>query len=240
MTGKPETSDLPQPRPTTARVLSVDEIAEDTRIYRLDTGAELPHRAGQYALLHAEGFEPREFSIASPPEVGYLEFHVKSTGRGLSAHIFEHWVAGSEVTVQAPYGDHYWRPSSRPLLALAGGVGIAPLKAIIEAHFAYAKHSPAHLYWGVRDATHLYLDKFFKGIGDRYPEFHYVPLLAEKTAGSAFRTGYIAPALEADFTTLAGFNIYIAGPRPMIEATLPALLARGAEKDNLFSDAFGP
>ena len=41
LTAKPENTDLPQPRPVTARILSVDEIAADTRIYRLDTGAEL-------------------------------------------------------------------------------------------------------------------------------------------------------------------------------------------------------
>lgn len=219
---------------------TVEEIAADTRIYRLDTGGPLPHRAGQYALLQADGFEPREFSIASPPEAGYFEFHIKATGRGgLSDHIFKTWRKGSDVTLVAPFGEHYWRPSPRPLLALAGGVGIAPLKAIIEAHFAYAKHSPAHLYWGVRDAAHLYLDNFFKGLSTRHPEFHYVPLLAQKSEGATQRTGYIAPALGADFPTLAGFNIYIAGPRAMIDATLPVLLGKGAEKEWLFSDSFG-
>ncbi len=227
------------PRIYAARVISVVEMADDTRIIRADIGTSSPHRAGQYAHLSATGFDPRPYSIANAPDNGILEFHIKNTGRGLSAHIFENWRAGSEISVEAPFGDHFWRASTRPLLALAGGVGIAPIKAILEAHFAHAQHSPAYLYWGVRDAQHLYLDSAFRNLQKTYPEFRYAPLLGEPAADATHRTGYIAPALAEDFKTLAGHNIYIAGPAPMINATLPALDALGAEKDGLFSDSFG-
>lgn len=239
MTARPDTAAPAAPRLYAATVLSATDIAGDTRIIRADIGTASPHRAGQYAHLSAEGFEARPYSIANAPEGGLLEFHIKNTGRGLSAHIFENWQAGSKISVEAPFGDHFWRASARPLLALAGGVGIAPLKAVLEAHFAYAQHSPAYLYWGVRDAQHLYLDSTFRSLQKKYPEFRYVPLLGEPAADAAHRTGYIAPALTEDFRTLAGHNIYIAGPGPMINATLPALDALGAEKDWLFSDSFG-
>lgn len=169
-----------------------------------------------------------------------MEFHIKSTGRGLSAHIFDNWKKGDTVSLEAPFGDHYWRASSRPLLALAGGVGIAPLKAIIEAHFDHAAQSPAHLYWGVRDEAHLYLDSFFHDLRKKHPGFHYIPLLAQATEKSTLRTGFVGPAAAQDFPTLAGFNIYMAGPAAMVHATLPLLSERGAEKDFIFSDAFGP
>jgi ferredoxin-NAD(P)+ reductase (naphthalene dioxygenase ferredoxin-specific) len=239
LTALPDPISPAAPRLYEARVISVDEIAGDTRIIRADIGAPSPHRAGQYAHLSAAGFDARPYSIANAPDGGLLEFHIKNTGRGLTAHIFESWRAGSAISVEAPLGDHFWRASTRPLLALAGGVGIAPIKAILEAHFAHAQHSPAYLYWGVRDAQHLYLDQAFRALQKNYPEFRYVPLLGEPATDSTHRTGYIAPALAEDFKTLAGHNIYIAGPAPMINATLPALDALGAEKDGLFSDSFG-
>ncbi len=239
MTARPDPISPAAPRTYEARVISVDEIAGDTRIIRADIGAPSPHRAGQYAHLSAAGFDARPYSIANAPDGGLLEFHIKNTRRGLTAHIFENWRAGSAISVEAPFGDHFWRASTRPLLALAGGVGIAPIKAILEAHFAHAQHSPAYLYWGVRDAQHLYLDQAFRALQKNYPEFRYVPLLGEPATDSTHRTGYIAPALAEDFKTLAGHNIYIAGPAPMINATLPALDALGAEKDGLFSDSFG-
>lgn len=240
MTAKPDNTPLSPPRLCKGTVTRVEEIAEDTRIFRIDTGGPLPHRAGQYAFLHAEGFEPREFSIASAPDAPYLEFHIKTTGRGISQHIFETWKPGAKVALDAPYGDHFWRPAARPLLALAGGVGIAPIKAIIEAHLAHGEAAPAHLYWGVRDETHLYLDNFFKALRESHHDFHYTPLLAQGKAGEGRRAGFIAPALMQDFPTLAGFSIYIAGPRAMVETTLPVLTQKHADPAWLFSDAFGP
>jgi CDP-4-dehydro-6-deoxyglucose reductase, E3 len=240
LTAHPESRVPPAPHRYEGRVVSVEAPAEDTRIIKVEVpGAEnIPFRAGQYAMLYAPGLEPRPFSIASAPHLSYVEFHVKSTGRGISAHIFTNWRQGDIVAFEAPFGDHYWRASSRPLLALAGGVGIAPLKAIIEAHFDHAVQSPAHLYWGVRDEAHLYLDGVFRDLSTRHHSFHYVPLLAQGS-GKALRTGFIGPAVTNDFPTLAGFNIYMAGPVAMVEATLPALLQHGAEKDHIFSDAFG-
>lgn len=240
MRASPDKISLPQPRLCKGKVAAVEEIVEDTRIFRIDTGGALPHRAGQYALLHAEGFDPREFSIASAPDAPFLEFHIKTTGRGISQHIFDTWKEGVNVTLEAPYGDHFWRPAARPLLALAGGVGIAPIKAIIEAHLGHDEAAPAHLYWGVRDETHLYLDALFNDLRKGRHGFHYVPLLGQGTAGPGHREGFIGPAIEQDFPTLAGFSIYIAGPRAMVEATLPVLTAKHADPDWLFSDAFGP
>lgn len=239
MTARPDIISQTAARRYEARIISVDDIAADTRIIRADIGTASPHRAGQYAHLSAADFDARPYSVANAPDGGLLEFHIKNTGRGLTAHIFENWQAGSVISVEAPFGDHFWRASTRPLLALAGGVGIAPIKAILEAHFNHAQHSPAYLYWGVRDAQHLYLDSKFRDLQKTYPEFRYVPLLGEASPGAPHRSGYIAPALAEDFRTLAGHNIYIAGPAPMINATLPALNALGAEKDWLFSDSFG-
>ncbi|MEZ0225511.1 MAG: FAD-binding oxidoreductase [Alphaproteobacteria bacterium] len=242
MTAHPESRVQPAPRRYEGRVVSVDAPAEDTRIIKIEvSGAEgIPFKAGQYAMLYAPGLEPRAFSIASAPHLPALEFHVKSTGRGISAHIFANWKQGDTVAFEAPFGDHYWRASSRPLLALAGGVGIAPLKAIIEAHFDHTVQSPAHLYWGVRDEVHLYLDGFFRSLLTKHHSFHYVPLLAQGNGKTTLRAGFIGPAVAQDFPTLAGFNIYMAGPAAMVEATLPLLLQHGAEKDYIFSDAFGP
>ncbi len=236
-------SALPAPALYDGRVTSVDSIAADTRIVSIaledksGRALHLDHLAGQYAHLHAEGYEPRAFSIASAPHEPELEFHIKSTGRGISNYIFEQWEEGTKVKLEAPFGAHYWRPSTRPLLALAGGVGIAPIKAIIGAHFAHAPHAPATLYWGVRDEAHLYLDTAFITLSDRNPDFTYVPMVAGET--DIRRKGFIGPAAVEDFPDLSRHIIYMAGPAAMVQATLPLLLEHGAQKDFIFSDAFG-
>lgn len=231
-----------KPRPCQGRIVSIDDVLPDTRIIRvkLDNKQRLNFQAGQYARLSFPGIEARPFSIASAPGQPYLEFHIRNTGRGVGAHVAEELKPGSEILIEAPFGTSHWRPSSRPLLALAGGLGIAPIKAILETHLKDVRHSPAHLYWGARDESQLYLDLFFRDLAKKNPRFSYIPVLSHDAGNSRFRTGFLGPALTEDHPSLEGFSIYMAGPPPMIEATLPLLLQKEAEKDFIFSDAWSP
>jgi CDP-4-dehydro-6-deoxyglucose reductase/ferredoxin-NAD(P)+ reductase (naphthalene dioxygenase ferredoxin-specific) len=230
----------------TGRVIGINDLSPDTRklTVEIDNKQRLPFSAGQYVHLGVEGFEERPFSIASPPHEPLLEFHIKSTGRGLSAHIIDALKPGSPIALKGPLGSSQWRPEAlRPLLAVAGGLGIAPLKSIIETCLHDRSHPPVHLYWGARARPQLYLDDYFRALTKKYPRFSYIPVLSEEKddpdSGPQYRTGFTGHAVAEDFETLAGLSIYMAGPGPMIEATLPLLLHKGAEEDYIFSDGFG-
>lgn len=231
-----------QPRRLAARIIGIDDIAPDTRIIKLEleNRQRLPFIAGQYALLSTKGMEARPFSIASTPDAAHLEFHIRSAGQGLSQFLVADALLGTTLDIEAPFGDSHWRHSNRPLLALAGGLGIAPLKAILEAHLGRAGSPPCYLYWGVRTADQLYLDMFFRNMTQKYPRFSYIPVLSDTDGTTPHRTGFISDAASADFDTLAGFDIYMAGPPPMVAATLPALLHHGAESEHIFTDAWSP
>jgi CDP-4-dehydro-6-deoxyglucose reductase/ferredoxin-NAD(P)+ reductase (naphthalene dioxygenase ferredoxin-specific) len=229
----------------TGRVIGIHDVSPDTRklTVEIDNKQRLPFSAGQYVHLAVEGFEERPFSIASPPHEPLLEFHVKSTGRGLSAHIIEELRPGSPITVKGPLGISYLRPynekeGSRPLLALAGGLGIAPMKSIIEACLHDRSHLPVHLYWGARQRSQLYLDDYFRALAKKYPRFSYIPVLSEEKEDLQYRTGFLGHAVAEDFETLAGLSIYMTGPAAMIDATLPLLMHKGAEEEFIFGDGF--
>ena len=65
-----------------------------------------------------------------------------------------------------------------------------------------------------------------------------MPKPAEGPALPGYIPGLITQALAEDGESLRGHSVYMAGPRPMIEAILPLLLEKGAEKERIFSDAF--
>jgi len=217
------------PRLYHGRIVAAENIAADTRVIsvELENKARLNFLPGQYAHLSVAGFEPRPFSIASSPQEVLLEFHIKSAGRGLSAHIVEHLKPGDAITVEGPFGESHWRETGRPLLLLAGGLGIAPAKSIIDS--CLGDHPPLTLYWGVRDAEHLYLDGYFRRLAAKHRHFAYIPVIAPRLIGEA---------VAEDFDNLSGYSIYLAGSRAFAEATVPALLHRGAEENYIFSDAF--
>ncbi len=234
------------PRPYTGRVIGVHDVSADTRkiTVEIEGCLRLPFGAGQYMQLSVEGFEQRPFSIASAPHEPLLEFHIKNSGRGLSAHIAEALQPGHPITLEGPLGQSHWKPAAedapvRPLLMLAGGLGIAPLKSIITACLHGRNHPPVHLYWGVRTGAQLYLDDFFRDLAKKNPRFSYIPVISDETDATEHRTGLIGHAVAEDFETLAGFSIYMAGPAAMIDATLPLLLHKNAEEDYIFSDGFG-
>jgi ferredoxin-NAD(P)+ reductase (naphthalene dioxygenase ferredoxin-specific) len=227
-------------RQYTGRVIDVHDVSPDTRrlTVEIDNKQKLSFIAGQYVGLELPGFAERPFSIASAPHEPLLEFHVKNNGQGLSAHIVGTLQPGSPVALRGPLGTGHWRPTARPLLALAGGLGIAPLKSIIDACLYDRAHPPVHLYWGAKQRQHLYLDDYFRGLNKKHPRFSYIPVLSEEKEALQYRTGLAGAAAAEDFGNLSGLSIYMAGPTAMIEATLPLLLQKGAEEDYIFSDGF--
>lgn len=225
----------------TARVVDIEDVMSDTRILRIELAQRQPFkfRAGQYAHLRFGAWPARPYSIASAPADALLEFHIRRAGQGgLSDALLAETRPGSALSIEGPFGESYWRGAARPLLALAGGLGIAPLKSILETHLATAGSAPCHLYWGVRDEGQLYLDRHFRGMAQKYPHLSYIPVLSESEGSADLRRGFVSEALAEDFPHLGDFDIYLAGPAPMVAATLPALLDLGAEKERIFSDAW--
>lgn len=224
------------------RIVEIDDVLPDTRILgvELENRQRLSFRAGQYALLGLPALDYRPFSIASSPDAPLLEFHIRNSGQGISQALCTEAVPGTALSIEAPLGDSHWRSRLTPMVALAGGLGIAPLKAIIETHLAPPDAPPCHLYWGVRHEEQLYLDGFFRMLAHRHTQFRYVPVISEPAAATRFRTGFVSAAMAEDFETLAGLDVYMAGPPPMVAATLPALLHHGADKDSIFSDIWAP
>lgn len=223
--------DIP-PEQRLARVAAVEDISSDIRILRLalEGGERLDFRPGQYAYLGAEGVDARAFSIASAPDDPFLEFHIRGAGHGISAHAMG-LRPGAALTVKGPFGTNVLLSGTGPLLVLAGGIGIAPMKSIVEARLRSGDPSRLHLYWGVRDKSQLYLDPLFRDLARRHPHFSYNPLPQDEK-------GFIGSALAADFSDLSPYSVYLAGPKPMIDATTPVLLEKGARRDHIFSDAF--
>lgn len=219
------------------RVLSFDNVAPHVRSIVILPQASLAFKAGQYAQLKFDGFEARPFSIASAPHAPHLEFHIKSIGHGASAYAAEQLKPGETVEITGPFGDAYLRPENAPILAVAGGLGIAPLKSIIDSALHSGRAAPIHLYMGGKHADDLYLENYFTGISKKHPSLKIIPVLSEPSGHDHHRTGYVGRVAAEDFKDLSGFHAYLAGPPPMILDTLPLLLGKGIKREHIYSDA---
>ena len=192
--------------------------------------------AGQYVTVGVpqDAQAPmRPYSIASGATRPYLDLHIRDTGHGLSHALATQVDTGSEIALGPAAGAAV--PASaqnRPLLLLAGGVGIAPMVSILDDRKTDAP--PCHLYWAVEHADDLYLDATWKIRANEGHLAGYHALTADDTPG--LRQGMVGPAVIADLPDLSDFAIYLAGPAAMVAATLPLLVSHGAQKEYIFGD----
>ena len=126
------------------RVGVVTEVRIDTpdiknfRVVGADGKKPFVHKPGQCAMISLPGIGEGMFSItSSPTNTEYMEFEIKKCGCLTSwLHMLE---PGQEITVRGPYGNGFPVDDAfvgRDLLIIAGGVGLAPVRSVIN----YCRH----------------------------------------------------------------------------------------------------
>ena len=224
------------------RVVAIDAMTHDIRRVRLEiqSGGPFSFSAGQFASVTFDGLPPRDFSMASASDEAVLEFHIRAmAGGSVSHYVREKLRVGDRVRVAGPHGISYLREKhAGPIVALAGGSGLAPIKAIVERALTLRLPQPISLYFGVRDERDLYLEEHFRALAARHNNLKFVPVLSEPSGQSTRRTGFLADVLAEDFATLDGAKIYLAGPPIMVETCVAVAAKLGARKEDCHADAF--
>ena len=223
------------------RVVGLDDATHDIKRVRLEiaSGGPFDFSAGQFASVTFDGLPPRDYSMANLPGDPVLEFHVRRSAGGVtSAYVAEQLEFGDAVRVEGPFGTSYLRESHRgPIIAVAGGSGLAPIKSVVERALQKALPQHIYLYFGVRTRRDLYLHDHFATLASSHPNLHFTPVLSEGN-GEALRHGLVHEAVAADFDEFDGCKAYLAGPPVMVEAATRLFEQRGMRRSDIHADAF--
>jgi dihydroorotate dehydrogenase electron transfer subunit len=157
---------------------------------------------------------PRKEGTATLLEIYYLV-----VGRG--TEILSHCVPGTTVELLGPLGNGFQlQPEANPVLIVAGGIGIAPLRGLIH-HAATSSAGHLQLFCGAKSAASL----LFRS------EFAHLPLslhLATEDGSLGYHglvTDLFAQYLAAAASeTPAGARCFTCGPLPMVQAIAAACL----------------
>ena len=229
-------------RKLTCTVRELDCMTHDIVRVRLsvEAGGPFDFTAGQYAEVSFDSLPPRDYSMANRPCSETLEFHIRHIPDGaVSAYANTNLKVGDTVHVDGPHGISYYRAKhTGPIVALAGGSGLAPIKSIIEEALGEGAEQPIHMYFGVRDERDLYLEDHFQALAARHANLSFTPVLSEPSGTTARRTGYLADVVAADFAGLDGSKVYLAGPPIMVETCVEQVRQRGAGDEDCHADAF--
>jgi len=241
LNGDEETPSHPLRR-VNARVTAIADATHDIKQIQLviDGANPLAFTAGQYARLTFPGAPTRDYSMASGPGERALEFHIRRVpGGAATQRIHTLLKLGDPVLVEGPFGSSYLREQhAGPILCVAGGSGLAPIKGIVEAAMARGMKQPIHVYFGVRSRRDLYLVDHFEGLAQRHPNLSFTPVLSDAPLGAGWRTGFVTDAVAKELQDFDGWKAYVAGPPPMVEAAMQISTARGLRSEDLHADVF--
>ena len=223
-------------------VAAIDDATHDIKRVQLTVngGGPFTFSAGQYSAVSFAGQPPRDYSMANMPDDKILEFHIRRLpGGATSQYVSSAVKIGDKVKVEGPLGTSYLRDlHAGPIIAVAGGSGLAPIKSIVDTALAKGLKQHIYLYFGVRAERDLYLEDHFNALAAKHANFHFHAVLSEPEAGSKRRSGFVHEAVRSDFDEVDGCKAYLAGPPVMVEAATKMFEARGMKRADIHADAF--
>jgi len=227
-------------------ICDVKSLTHDIVEVRIKLAQSLPdYVAGQYVELKIDGIEDaRSYSYARSPfheNPDTVSFFVRRVPDGLMSNLLHDGNRlGSEVSLSGPHGTFYLRESAAPALFIAGGSGLAPIKAILEQCVKQGFTRRIVFLFGVRTQADLYCVEEMQQISESTNLFSFLPVLSDAADDSEW-TG--DKGLVTEFITQQGLDIpacqaYLCGPPVMIDAAIEVLKKEGLDENQIFFDKF--
>jgi len=223
------------------KVAGFELVTDDILVikFRFPPTAKFDYLPGQYIDLSFKGIK-RSYSIANAKhDSAGLELHIRKVPNGqMSDALFSSIKHSQLMRIEGPKGTFFIRKNEQPLILLAGGTGIAPVKAMVEELINDQDKRDVYIYWGMNSANSFYLQQLFE-LSEKNAHIHYTPVLSGGGDWGG-RTGFVHQAVCDDFSSIQGFHVYACGSPLMINAAKAAFMDKGLSSEQFFSDAFTP
>ncbi|AKE91273.1 FAD-binding oxidoreductase [Rhodococcus aetherivorans] len=247
-----------------ATVVEHHRLRHDVAVVRLECDdAMVPFAPGQYVDVTVPQHPrlPRRLSPALPPSLdGKLEFHVRTVPGG--------WVSGSIVTatrpgdvwtIGAPQGGNlHVDDSGRIVIMVAGGTGLAPLRALILDVARRPDPPQTFLFVGGRTPRDLYAADMLILLAETLPWLTVVPVVEsvddpgipdewyDRIVAHVGDPGFhpdelLEGSLDEVVTSYGAFGdhqVLVCGSAAMVRATLHTLVETGTPAENVRCDPY--
>ncbi len=228
-----------------ATVAAVTDETDSVRTIALDLPDWPGHRAGQHLdirLTAEDGYSAeRSYSIATadgePPAIT-----VERLDDGeVSPYLTRELRQGDQMEIRGPIGDWFtWGPDDGgPLLLIAGGSGVVPLRAMLRHRQRSGSSVPTRLLYSARSlADVIYREELNQYRGA--VEVRYTLTRSQPTGWGGF-TGRVNDAMLARIAWPASRRplAFICGPTPFVEAVAELLVARHYRAIRVKTERFG-
>jgi NAD(P)H-flavin reductase/hemoglobin-like flavoprotein len=225
-----------------AEVVAHERRGYDIALLRIRPNPSYPYRAGQSVAVETQ-MRPRvwrPYSPANPPRAdGTFDLHVKAVPGGqVSNALVNSIVPGDTLRLGAPVGNRLTldADAGRNVLMLAGGTGLAPLKAVVEELAATEHPRRVVLFVGARTVPDLYDMPALERMERVLPWLSVVPVLSHDPYYAGQRGAVGEAAMRHD--RWVDSEVYVCGPEAMVSDSLTRLVAAGIPVDRIHTEDF--
>jgi ferredoxin-NADP reductase len=206
------------------------------------------HLAGQHVdvrLTSEDGYQAeRSYSIASAPEDAHLALTVERIDDGeVSPYLTDELHPGDQLELRGPIGGYFtWEAADGgPLLLLAGGSGLVPLRAMLR-HRAAAKSAAQAI---VLVSARSWEDALYRDELATYDEHgvtvRYTLTRAQPPGWRGWSGRVNAEMLRELGANRAGnVRVFICGPTGFVEHVADLLVQLGHDPHAIKTERFGP
>jgi NAD(P)H-flavin reductase len=232
-----------QPAWWDADVLAHDRRGIDVAVLQVRPRTRYDYLPGQSVSLETD-LRPRLWRYYSPANAprtdGLLEIHVKARDGGpVSSALVRRVGVGDVLRLGPPMGHLALREDSdRDLLLVAGGMGLAPLKAIVD---QVARTGPARrvdLFVGFRTEEQIYDRADLRRLTAENPWLT-VTIAVSEDKNSSLEQGEVGDVVLRHGPWLSR-EVCVAGPAAMVDDTVSRLLQHGVPDARISSEVFAP
>ena len=219
--------------PLPAEITHVESLNNDTKLYRIrftdeQTQRDFSFKPGQFVEISVAGLGEAPISITSSPVIkDYFELCIKKVGR--LTEMLHKMEAGDRVGIRGPYGNGFSIEQlyGFDLVFIAGGIGLAPLRSLINSVFSEReKFGSIKIFFGARSPGEI----IFINDMDNWKKSAEVKVTVDRADDSwNGNVGFVSGLVEKAEITPDSYAL-ICGPPLMFEPTIEQLKKKGVHE----------
>ncbi|XZE45587.1 NO-inducible flavohemoprotein [Pirellulaceae bacterium SH467] len=243
------------------RKVQESEIITSFYLKPADGGLIPDFLPGQYITLHIDHpttpTSPRNYSLSDAPNGKYFRISVKrepspnsSAPDGLiSNHLHDRVKQGDTIAIGPPCGEFTIDPKAwgkRPVVFIAGGIGVTPLLSMAKALTASPKVLPIVFIQAARNsAVHAFREEIeaLKKDASSDVTIHFLydqPLVEDVSAGRCHGSGLIDSACISKLAPFPDAEYFFCGPKPFMVHVQSLLDGMSVDRGRTHCEFFGP
>ena len=193
------------------------------------------HRAGQFLFVRFPSEkdlnESHPFTISSAPAEEVLRLTIKASGN-FTRELFARLKDGADAIIEGAYGMFNYKTGGPKQIWIAGGIGLTPFLSFVRDMDGHLQHN-VDLYYTVRHPEEAIFVDELENAAAKNPNLK-VHIRYSAKEGSLT----IEDIVKNAGGNIGGYDVYLCGPLPMMQAFEKKFMDLGLPKNNIHYEEF--